>query len=79
MYKRTISLRALLFAWFAALITFVLPGSVCAEQDYLQPEAAFRFSARMSDPTTIEVRYQIAEGYYLYRERLSFSSEGAKL
>lgn len=79
MYKRTISLRALLFAWFAALITFVLPGSVCAEQDYLQPEAAFRFSARMSDPTTIEVRYQIAEGYYLYRERLSFSAEGAKL
>jgi thiol:disulfide interchange protein DsbD len=44
--------------------------------DLLEPEQAFRFSARAVDDGAVEVRFAIAEGYYLYRDRLSFSAEG---
>jgi len=47
--------------------------------DLLEPEKAFHFSARALDRSTIEVRYEIADGYYLYRERFKFSAEGARL
>ncbi|MCA1247398.1 protein-disulfide reductase DsbD [Massilia sp. MS-15] len=50
-----------------------------AEQDFLDPAIAFRFSARMADPRTVELRYQIADGYYMYRERFAFRAQGAKL
>ena len=43
----------------------------------LDPEAAFRISARLKDPRTVEVRYAIAPGYYLYRARFAFALEGA--
>ena len=53
---------------------------LAAQQDLLEPEKAFRFSARVLDATNIEVRYQIADGYYLYRERFAFAAEpGVKL
>ncbi len=52
-----------------------------AQPDLLEPEKAFRFSARVLDASNIEVRYQIAEGYYLYRERFAFAAEpvGARI
>ncbi len=43
------------------------------EPELLDPEKAFRFSAQWVDANNIEVRYQIADGYYLYRERFSFN------
>ena len=55
-------------------------GAQSAKQDLLEPEKVFRFSARVLDAANIEVRYQIADGYYLYRERFAFAAEGgAKL
>jgi thiol:disulfide interchange protein DsbD len=42
----------------------------------LEPEKAFRFSARALDAESLEVRFAIAEGYYLYRERMTFAVEG---
>ena len=54
-------------------------GSARAADDFLDPAIAFRFEARMADPQTLEVRYQIAEGYYMYRERFAFRATGAKL
>ena len=46
----------------------------------LEPEKAFRFSARVLDASLVEVSFAIADGYYLYRERFQFSaSHGAKL
>jgi thiol:disulfide interchange protein DsbD len=51
--------------------------AIAAQPDLLEPEKAFRFSARALDASTIEVRYQIADGYYLYRERFTFSAEPA--
>ncbi len=53
------------------------PGVWAAQPALLDPEKAFRFSARVLDASTIEVRYQIADGYYLYRERFAFAAEPA--
>lgn len=50
---------------------------LAAQPDLLEPEKAFRFSARVLDASNIEVRYQIADGYYLYRERFAFAAAPA--
>lgn len=56
---------------------------LCATQaraaDFLEPDAAFHFSARMQDGGTIAVTYRIADGYYMYRERFKFEAVGAVL
>ena len=43
--------------------------------DLLEPEQAFRFSAR-AEEGAVRVEFKIAEGYYLYRERFKFAAEG---
>src|SRR5512139_3576211 len=49
--------------------------------DFLDPDDAFKFSAAIRDGgSTVEARFDIADGYYLYRERFGFSaSDGAQL
>jgi len=54
----------------------LLAGAALA-QDVLEPEKAFRFSARALDERTIEVRYRIEDGYYMYREKFEFAVEPA--
>lgn len=44
-------------------------------QELLDPEQAFRFSARAIDAQTVELRWEIAPGYYMYRDKFSFSVE----
>jgi thiol:disulfide interchange protein DsbD len=66
------------FATLLPLIALLLTGSVRA-QDFLDPDKAFRFSASMVDGHTIAVSFQIADGYYMYREPFKFSATGAKL
>ncbi|MDO8299875.1 protein-disulfide reductase DsbD [Lacisediminimonas sp.] len=63
----------------ALLLAVLLPLMAVAAEDYLDPETAFKFSARMVDERTIEVRYVIADGYYMYRERFAFKADGAQL
>jgi thiol:disulfide interchange protein DsbD len=60
-----------------AALCFFVP-SVQA-QDFLAPEQAFAFSARMRDAATIEVSFRIADGYYMYRDKIAVSAEGATL
>jgi len=64
-----------LFALLAALWF----GSAAAEDQFLPPEQAFRFSARMADASNVEIRFKIADQYYLYRERFAFKADGARL
>lgn len=56
---------------------FLLCSSMVSagEGDLLEPEQAFKISARAVDGQTLEVRYQIADGYYLYKEKLKFQAE----
>jgi thiol:disulfide interchange protein DsbD len=59
-----------------AVLIFLLAIAGCAraaERDLLEPDQAFRFAARLKDARSIEVRYQIASGYYLYRDKFQFT------
>jgi thiol:disulfide interchange protein DsbD len=67
---------ALLLVATAALFAATLAH---ADDDFLDPAVAFKFSARMQDPQTIAVTYEIADGYYMYRERFKFAATGARL
>ena len=58
-------------ALFAALVLVALPVDA---QEVLAPEQAFRPSARYIDAKTIEVRYDIAPGHYLYRHKFAFAA-----
>ncbi|HUK04021.1 MAG TPA: protein-disulfide reductase DsbD [Burkholderiales bacterium] len=58
----------LLFGSFLAIAAHAVNPS-----DLLEPEKAFRMSVRPLDAGAVEVRFDIAEGYYLYRERFRFA------
>ena len=53
------------------MLLFLVAGAVPAAStdNLLEPEKAFRMSARALDADTVEVSFAIAEGYYMYRER----------
>lgn len=44
-------------------------------EDLLEPEKAFRISARVLDARSIEVSFEIADGYYLYRDKFRFAAQ----
>ncbi|MET3134000.1 thiol:disulfide interchange protein DsbD [Oxalobacteraceae bacterium GrIS 1.11] len=70
---------AALIALIALIALLAWSPPARADDDYLEPDAAFKFSASMRDPATIVVTYEIADGYYMYRERFKFEASGAKL
>jgi thiol:disulfide interchange protein DsbD len=72
-----LSLLSRLFLLFVSFLSLLSPAR--AEEDFLPPNVAFQFSARMADATTIEATWQIAEGYYMYREQFRFRAAGAQL
>ncbi|MFK5970985.1 MAG: protein-disulfide reductase DsbD [Candidatus Marithrix sp.] len=49
------------------------------EQEFLKVEEAFAFSAEFIKPDQILARWQIADGYYLYRDKLEFRLIGGTL
>lgn len=70
---------ALPLLWGAlALSQVILPAAAHADE-FLDPEVAFKFSARALDANTLEARWQIADGYYMYRDKFRFEVAGATL
>src|SRR4029450_13878875 len=66
-----------MLAWLTAALWI---GAVTAAgPKLLEPERAFAFSVQAVDDKTVEARFPIATGYYLYREKLRFSVEPATL
>jgi len=55
-----------------ALAAWALFASAASAQELLEPDKAFRFSARALDPSALEITYRIAPGYYLYRKNFKF-------
>ena len=54
----------------AAALLWLHPAAFAAE-DYLDPEVAFKLSAQATDAKTIELRFDVAPGYHLYRDKLN--------
>lgn len=63
-----------LYTWLAGCL-FLLLSSLSLAQDFLPPERAFAMQARQVTPNVIAISYRIADGYYMYRDRLEIPSE----
>ena len=76
MTASTIRLRR----WLAGLaLLLALPATSAVAQDFELPpvDEVFVLSAQATAPDRIEVRWQIADGYYLYRHRTSVKADAA--
>ncbi len=61
--------------------TINVPTTPAGEDDledekFLKVDEAFEFSAAFPSPSYLVVRWKIADGYYLYRDKLAFSLQG---
>jgi len=54
------------------------PGGTAPDHDFLAADAAFRVSARL-DGDELHLHWLIADGYYLYRQRIQVLPESADL
>jgi thiol:disulfide interchange protein DsbD len=70
---------ARVIVWIALCASAMLESSQVLAQSPLPPDRAFRFSAKLIAPRTVEARFSIAEGYYLYRDKIRFTAEPAVL
>lgn len=74
------ALAAIALAMLAAWLCLGAGMARAADQDdFLPPEQAFRFAARAIDARTVEVRFDVAPGYYMYRERFAFAAQPAQV
>ena len=60
---------------FLLLFLLWMTTGLAGAADLLHPGEAFKPSARAIDGQTVEVRFAIADGYYLYRDKFRFSVE----
>ena len=72
-------LGALPVLWGALALSQVALLPAAHAEEFLDPEVAFKFSARALDANTLEARWQIADGYYMYRDKFRFEVVGATL
>lgn len=49
-------------------------GTARAEADFLPPERAFAFEAQRADGRHLRLQFEVAPGYYLYKERFAFEA-----
>ena len=60
-------------AW---LLLFSLLCSLAYAQEFLDPAVAFKPTARAIDGQTVEISFEMAKGYYLYRHAFRVTAEG---
>ncbi|KVC49546.1 protein-disulfide reductase DsbD [Burkholderia diffusa] len=70
----SVPVRALRVLAVLLSFMFMLGGlsAARAADDFLDPSVAFKFSASEA-PGQVDVRFKVANGYYLYRERFAFA------
>jgi thiol:disulfide interchange protein DsbD len=71
---RRLSAAALLA--FASALAVCLPARAVDEKDLLPVDEAFVLTASAPQRDRIELRWRIAEGYYLYRHRIAVQATG---
>jgi thiol:disulfide interchange protein DsbD len=67
------TLRAAVLFISCLLVVVMSAGVARADDDFLDPAVAFKFSAT-EQPGEVVVHYKIADGYYMYRERFAFAT-----
>lgn len=75
---RLLSLMALFMAFGAGAAPGMFGGLFGSDEPTLLPvEQAFPISAKLTAPDRIVARWDVQQGYYLYRGKLAFELEGA--
>jgi thiol:disulfide interchange protein DsbD len=74
----TLALLLISFAGFAVAKPWWMRGVESNEADFLPPDVAFRVAANV-EGNVIRVRWVIADGYYLYRQRMIIKAESPDL
>jgi thiol:disulfide interchange protein DsbD len=81
--RQTTLLLSLIFVLLGAAGTahakpWWMRGIESNETDFLPPDVAFRVAARL-DGNVLKVRWVIADGYYLYRQKIEVKAESPDL
>ncbi|MFB1485891.1 MULTISPECIES: protein-disulfide reductase DsbD [unclassified Thiocapsa] len=65
-------LLAVALTWL--LVAAAAPTAL-AEDEFLMPDQAFRISGEADGPDTVRVRWEIADGYYMYQSKFGFQTD----
>ncbi|HEC13000.1 MAG TPA: protein-disulfide reductase DsbD [Acidiferrobacteraceae bacterium] len=65
-----------IYTTLSTLLVLMSPTTWAQFDEPLDPEKAFAFSAQVTNANTLEARWKIAEGYYMYRDKISFKVKG---
>lgn len=65
---RTLWDRFMMFC--SALLLLGLMTPLAVAEHFLSPDQAFRFSATLASPNHLQLRWDVAPGYHLYRDRI---------
>nr|WP_295084238.1 protein-disulfide reductase DsbD [uncultured Roseateles sp.] len=73
--------RLLKFKALALLALFSLPFLVglARADDFLEPEQAFKLTVKAIEGNKLAINYEIAPGYYMYREQFKLEAAGVTL
>jgi thiol:disulfide interchange protein len=74
----TLTLAALILPGPAVAKPWWMRGVESNEGDFLDPDVAFRTASQV-DGNVLRVRWVIADGYYLYRQRMDIKAESPDL
>lgn len=70
MYK-----SASLNRWLCSLLLLLCSAAAQAEDDLLMPDQAFHISAEATAADAVTVTWDIADGYYLYKNKVKFNTD----
>lgn len=62
--------------WALLLVSTIIASPAHAEPSFLEPEQAFRLDVMEDGPGQVQLRWAIAPGYYLYRDRIGVTGPG---
>lgn len=74
MYRFTYRFALAIATLLVLVLSAIFPPQAFATE-FLPPDQAFRASIRALDGQTVEIHFDIAPGYYLYRDKFRFASE----
>ncbi|WP_237170005.1 protein-disulfide reductase DsbD [Pandoraea faecigallinarum] len=60
--------------WALTIMLALAVGRAYAADDFLDPDVAFKVS-KTEQPGAVLLRFEVAKGYYLYRERFAFTTD----
>jgi len=66
-------MKKLLLVLFSLILSS--PAFAIGQDELLPPEQAFSVNGKAIDANTVEIEWRVAEGYYLYHDKLSFKSD----